>query len=107
MVNAKVHIDNPDENIYLGIEAKLKILTASESNVLLVPVEAVNVDNEGEFCYIIENGLLVKRFIKSGISSETYIQVLEGISEGEEIVTSAYMGMDLEEGMAVTVMPAE
>ena len=51
--------------------------------------------------------MLVKRFIKSGISSETYIQVLEGISEGEEIVTSAYMGMDLEEGMAVTVMPAE
>lgn len=107
MVSAKVHIDNPDENIYLGIEAKLKILTASEASVLLVPVEAVNVDNDGEFCYVIENGLLVKRSIKSGISSEEYIQVLEGITEGEEIVTSAYMGMDLSEGMAVTVMPAE
>lgn len=107
MVGAKVHIDNPDENIYLGIEAKLKILTASESDVLLVPVEAVNVDNDGEFCYVIEDGLLVRKVIKSGISSEQYIQVLEGITEGEEIVTSAYMGMDLSEGMAVTVMPAE
>lgn len=107
MVSARVHIDNPDENIYLGIEAKLKILTASESDVILVPVEAVNADNEGEFCYVIENGMLVRRDIKSGISSEQYIQILEGITEGEEIVTSAYMGMDISEGMAVTVMPAE
>ncbi len=30
MVAARVHIDNPDENIFLGIEAKLKILTARE-----------------------------------------------------------------------------
>ena len=33
------------------------------------------------------------------------IQVLEGLTEGDEVVTSGYMGMDIEEGMAVTVMP--
>ena len=105
MVGARVHIDNPDENIFLGIEAKLTIITAEEEEVLLLPVEAVNIDNTGSFCFVIENGILTKRYVKTGISSLEYMQVLEGLTEGDEVVTSGYMGVDIEEGMAVTVMP--
>jgi RND family efflux transporter MFP subunit len=102
MVTSRVHINNPDENIYLGIEAKIKIMTSSLQNVLLVSVEGVNVDNDGYFCYIIdENGLLEKKYLEVGISSEEYIQIVDGLSEGDEIVTSSYLGIDLEEGMSV------
>lgn len=104
-VAARIHIENPDENIFLGLDAKLKILTASEKGVLQVPVEAVNVDSQGEFCYLIENGMLVKRYVTTGISSENYIQILDGLSENQEIVTTAVYGMGLDEGMAVTGMP--
>lgn len=104
-VAARVHIDNPDENIFLGIDAKLKILTASEKGILQVPVEAVNVDSQGEFCYLIDNGVLIKKYVKIGISSEAYIQIVEGLSENQEIVTTSVYGMGLEEGMAVTSMP--
>ncbi len=104
-VAARIHIDNPDENIFLGLDAKLKILTASEKDVLQAPVEAVNVDSQGEFCYLIENGILTKKYIKTGISSEAYIQILDGLSENQEIVTTSVYGMGLDEGMAVTGMP--
>lgn len=104
MVAARVHIDNPDSNVYLGIEARLKITTAQRQDALLVPVEAVNIDNDGNFCYIIENGALVKKYITTGISSSDYIEVTDGLSEKEEVVTSAVMDMDLEEGMEVTPM---
>ena len=104
-VAARVHIDNPDENIYLGLDAKLKILTASEKGVLQAPVEAVNMDSQGAFCYLIENDVLVKKYVTIGISSETYIQILDGLSQGQEIVTAAVSGMGLDEGMAVTGMP--
>ena len=70
-----------------------------------VPVEAVNVDSQGEFCYIIENGVLVKKYVTTGISSEAYIQILDGITANQEIVTTAVYGMGLDEGMAVTGMP--
>lgn len=105
MVGARVHIENPDENIFLGIEAKLTIITAEEEGVLLLPVEAVNIDNNGSFCFIIENGILTKKYITTGISSIEYIQILEGLAEGDEVVTSGYMGLEIEEGMAVTAMP--
>lgn len=104
MVAARVHIDNPDSNVYLGIEARLKITTAQRQDALLVPVEAVNIDNDGNFCYIIENGALVKKYITTGISSSDYIEVTDGLSEKEEVVTSAVMDMDMEEGMEVTSM---
>lgn len=104
MVAARVHIDNPDSNVYLGIEARLKITTAQRQDALLVPVEAVNIDNDGSFCYIIENGVLTKKYIITGISSSDYIEVTDGLSQQEEVVTSAVMDMDLEEGMEVTPM---
>ena len=104
-VSARIHIDNPDENIFLGLDAKLKILTASEKGVMQVPVEAVNVDSQGEFCYLIENGILAKKYVTTGISSEAYIQILDGLTANQEIVTTAVYGMGLDEGMAVTGMP--
>ena len=64
----------------------------------------MNIDNDGNFCYIIENGALVKKYITTGISSSDYIEVTDGLSEKEEVVTSAVMDMDLEEGMEVTPM---
>lgn len=105
MVAVRVHIDNPDENIFLGIDAKVKILTASEKGVLQAPVEAVNVDSQGSFCYVIDNGILVKKYVTTGISSETYIQIKDGLKENQEIVTTSVYGMGLEEGMMVTGMP--
>ena len=105
MVAVRVHIDNPDENIFLGIDAKLKILTASEKGVLQVPVEAVNVDSQGQFCYVIDNGILTKQYVTTGISSETYIQIKDGLTQTQEIVTTSVYGIGLDEGMAVTAMP--
>ncbi|MDE5697749.1 MAG: efflux RND transporter periplasmic adaptor subunit [Lachnospiraceae bacterium] len=105
MVAVRVHIDNPDENIFLGIDAKLKILTAREKGVLQVPVEAVNVDSQGQFCYVIDNGILTRKYVTTGISSETYIQIKDGLTENQEIVTTSVYGMGLDEGMAVTGIP--
>lgn len=107
MVTVKVHIENPDENIYLGIEAKVKVVTASAENVVTVPVEAVNLDNDGTFCYVVENDTLVKRYVQTGTSSESKMQILDGISEGEEVVTGGLMGVDLCEGMLVSKLPQD
>lgn len=105
MVAARVHIDNPDENIFLGIDAKLKILTASEKGVLQAPVEAVNIDSQGQFCFVIDNGILTKKYVNTGISSETYIQIMDGFTENQEIVTASVYGIGLDEGMMVSAVP--
>lgn len=105
VVTADIHINNPDEVIYLGIEAKVKIESDKEENVLLVPIESVNYDTKGAFCYVVEDGVIVRKEIEVGISSDTQVQILSGLSVGEQVITE--VTTDLEEGMAVTPVTEE
>ena len=104
MVGVEVHIDEPDEKIILGLDAKLTIETRSVEDALLVPVEAINADREGDFLYVVENGKVVRKPVTCGISNDTYTEIIEGITEEDQIIVTYYGS--LEEGMAVAVMPA-
>ena len=58
--------------------------------------EVVNIGKEGSFCYVLENGVITKKDITTGISSDEYVEVLDGIKEGDEVIRD--LG-SLEEGM--------
>ena len=103
VVGTEIKITNPDSDVILGVEAKVIISTAQEKNAVLIPVTAVNVDMDGEFVYVVEENILVKKRIATGISSDTMVQVTEGLTEGEQIVTDVTTG--LMEGMTVMAMP--
>ena len=98
VISATVSINNPDDDIFLGVDAKVKIHAASAKNVVTLPVEVVNIGKDGSFCYVIEDGLVTKRDITTGISSEDYVEVIDGIKEGEEVISD--LG-DYTEGMEV------
>lgn len=104
-VGAEIRINNPDDNIYLGIEAKVLIDTNEAKQVLLLPVECVNADKEGDFVYTVENGIVVRKNVTTGISSDTYIEITGGLTEGEQVISSVTTG--IVEGMPVTAVPAE
>ena len=50
-----------------------------------------------------EDGIVTRRPVICGISSDTYTEVLEGITEEDQIILGSYTG--LTEGMSVTVVP--
>lgn len=104
-VGAEIRIQNPDEHIYLGIEAKVLIDTKEADQVLLLPVECVNADKEGDFVYIVENGIVVRKDVVTGISSDTYIEIQEGLTEGDQVISNVTTGII--EGMPVMAIPAE
>jgi RND family efflux transporter MFP subunit len=105
VINAEIHIDNPDDNIYLGVEAKVKINVGSASSVVLVPGECVNTDKDGEFLYVIENGVVVKKAVTTGLSSDEYIEIKDGVKDGDEVISE--ITADIKEGMKVTAVAAK
>jgi len=107
MVGVEVHLTNPDDKIILGLDAKLTVHTDSAQDTLLIPVEAINADKDGDFLYVVENGMVVRRPITCGISSDEYTEVLEGVTEEDQIIVNSLTGISLEEGMAVTAVPME
>lgn len=105
VVTTEIHINNPDDSIYLGVEAKVKIDTAQAKDVILVPMEAVNTDKDGDFCYVAEGGVLVRKNVVIGISSDEMMEIKEGLSEGDQVVVG--MMSAVEEGSKVVAIPQQ
>lgn len=105
VVGVDVGIDKPDENIFLGVEAKVYVHMAKAEGVVTVPIEVINSDREGDFVYVEENGVVAKKRITVGISSDSASEVKEGLSEGDNVIMAN--GMEFEEGTAVTAMPMQ
>lgn len=88
-VTVGVHIENPDENIILGLEADVDIHTEQKEDALLIPAAAYYSDDEGDYCYVIQEGKIAKKYIETGVESEDYIEVISGIEENEVVITDA------------------
>lgn len=103
IISASVSIDNPDEDIFLGVEAKVSIQAAEAVQVPVVPVEVVNTGNEGSFCYIVEDGVVAKQIVETGVSSDSYIEIKSGLEPGDQVIPD--IGM-YQEGSPVVPMDA-
>ena len=85
-IQATVHVDHPDDNIFLGVDAKVKILAAEAKDVVILPTEAVNIGKDGTFCWVSQDGILTKRMITTGVTSDECAEITEGIEEGEQVI---------------------
>lgn len=100
-VGIKITLKNP-EGITLGMDGKASIMACHKDSALLVPTEAVNTDREGDFLYVIEDGIAHKKYVTTGISSITEIEIVDGLSEGDQVITMVELGV--EDGVAVMPM---
>lgn len=103
MVSTTIGITAPDEGIVLGLEAQVQILTAEVQDAVRVPIAAVNTDVNGSYVFVVENNVARRVNIEIGISSDTWVEVLSGLSGGEAVALNAY---DLNEGDTITDDPS-
>ncbi len=89
-----------------NLVAKLKIVDFQDPEALVVSANWVSQDAKGSYLFIAEpvDGKLVakKRYVKPGLSSQGKMQILEGLSVGDRVVSLGYQ--NLEEGMAVATI---
>lgn len=88
-LQVEVHINNPDEHIYLGTDADVIIQTGKSENAVLIPDNALYADDGGDYCYLLENGIIVKRYLTCGLTGDNMTEVIEGLTEGEKVITDA------------------
>lgn len=105
-ITGEVMIDSPDENVYLGIEAKVFIEKGSEKDAVLVPVTAVNYDSKGTMCYIVNSENKVeRREVVTGLASDETIQIVTGINVGDVVITE--VDESIQEDMEVRIKEEE
>jgi len=125
----KIALSDAPPTLRPGMTASADIITNTNPSALSVPLQSVvaravdqlvrkgeerkdaearyKADRDGfvEVVFCIEGGKAVAKQVKTGIQSDERIEILEGLSEGDEIVTGSYRAIskDLENGAAVTI----
>jgi len=125
----KIGIVGPPETLRPGMTASADVFTKTNESALSVPIEAVVVrtvdqlvmegedrkeaesrytaDKDGfvEIVFCIESGKAIARQVKTGIQSDELIEILDGLKEGDEVVTGSYrtISRDLRNGAMVTI----
>ncbi|MCR5595116.1 MAG: HlyD family efflux transporter periplasmic adaptor subunit [Lachnospiraceae bacterium] len=88
VVDAEITVSDPGDSIILGVEASNKIHTDHAEDVLIVPYEYIGTDALGDYVYTIENNIITRRDITIGLSTASEAEVVEGLSEGDRIITT-------------------
>jgi HlyD family secretion protein len=130
----KIRILDSNVDLKPGMSCNAEIMTDTRTNVLAVPIQSVTIRGQEaiskeekkseedemvtvekkkedqdtkalEGVFIVENGKAKFVKVKTGISDDTYIEIIEGLKDGEEVVTGSYRAIsrELKDGSKVRV----
>ncbi len=114
-----VALDNPPSDIRPGLSCTAKIITATRQKAVSIPIQALTIRQRGDLepeqkgttvqaatnndpekakkrkeelqgVFIIKGEAAEFREVKTGITGTTDIEVLDGVKEGDEIITGSY-----------------
>jgi len=131
----KIAVLDPGTRLRPGMTASAEVVTEVRENCLGVPIQSVTVrtteqlgvgkqagekengtprflpDDEGfvEVVWVVESDKASARQVKTGIQSDTHIEILEGLDESEQVVVGSYRAIsrDLQDGAAVVIGSGE
>jgi multidrug efflux pump subunit AcrA (membrane-fusion protein) len=98
---ANIEVTIPlDKDIKPGMSASLDIVISRKDSALVIPQDAMIVKPNGDkFVFTVENGIAKAKKITTGIESNTEIEVISGLKEGDKVVV---LGQDnLKDGVKV------
>jgi len=88
-VDIEVNFIKEDDNINMlpGYSADVEIIIDSHTNVIRIPTEAL-LEGQKVFIYEKDDKTIYKKNVTTGLSNWKYTEILEGLEQGEQIVTS-------------------
>jgi len=80
--------DNQDIKYRLGMDGDAVISLKEINNALTLPIDAIHQDQDQPYVFVKsdDNQLLTKKTIKTGIETDTTVEILEGLSENDQVV---------------------
>lgn len=86
--NVYIAVSDPDENLKSGMNADIDIFTQELEDALTVPNTAIKPYQKGRAVRILKNNKIEFVPVKIGVRGKENTQILEGISEGQQIILS-------------------
>lgn len=80
-----IHINGYHPWMKPGMNAKVEIIVNQLADVIYVPVQSIEVEQDHHYCYISNNGALERREIDTGLFNDEFIEVRDGLKGGEAV----------------------
>ncbi len=83
----QVLIEGTHEYLKPGMSAKVEILVQQLKDVIIVPVTVVANRQGKKVCFVLKpDGSVEERVVTTGAFDDTFVQIVEGLEEGEEVL---------------------
>jgi membrane fusion protein (multidrug efflux system) len=99
----KARAPNPDHLLKAGMFVEARLATATRSDAVVVPEDAVQPSRTANVVWAVVDGKASRRVVQLGARSQGVVEILSGVAEGEQVVVG---GLErLAEGMPVAPQP--
>lgn len=111
----RIRLTDPDAvDVRPGMSARAEVHVESSENALAVPLQAILYDEddaaeeEQPYVFVIEDGVARRRDVTLGLSSDSDMEVLSGLSSGDTVISGPFRTLrHLRDGESVTVTDQE
>ena len=82
-------VDDPDGVLLPGMTAQVEVTTSDRPGVIALPIAALKTNAKGAYVLVMQpDGSQVEQSVTTGIYSDEYVEIIDGLSEGDEVVNS-------------------
>ncbi len=87
-ITVRTEVENRGLRLKPGMFASLRIALGEQSRALVVPDSAVLDDGGEKILFVKKDGAFHPRLVSLGSRVDGYVEVVEGVAEGDQVVTS-------------------
>ncbi len=103
-LKVRLRFENPGERLKPNMYANVKIFGGAKENTIVIPLEGlIRSGREERVILSLGEGRFEARNVKAGIESGNYVEILEGVHEGDDIVISGQFLIDSEASMRASL----
>ena len=101
-ITMRAIVGNSEHDLLEGTFVYVDVFVTDKAKLIMIPPGVVLEDQQGSFLYIVNSDNKAKRVnIKRGFESRFYVQITDGLQDGEKVIISGLQKVS--EGRAVTV----
>jgi len=98
-ITVKALVPNPKRELQAGMFVDVRLATAQRPNAVVVPEDAILALQGITVVWVIKDGKATRRPVTLGVRSPGFVEVIEGVEAGEQVVVGGIEKMS--EGAAV------
>ncbi len=103
-VQVRIELLNPGRLLKPGMFAQVELAVAARSRVVTVPLSAVIDSGTRRIVLVqVKEDRFEPREVKLGARSDNYVEVLEGVKDGEQVVVAANFLIDAESNLKAAI----